>query len=284
MFAPAGESFHETYTLIVSADDYLLGNERAEAGVRLGALSRLFDVTTFAHFTRIGVAPGWKIWEVGAGTPEVARWLAERVGPEGRVIASDIDTSWLGADLENGFEVLVHDVVDDPTPHDSFDLIHARLVLVHLRERERVIAKLVDALSPGGWLLLEEADPALQPLVCLDEVGMEEEYANALKRAFRTLLEQRGADLRFGRTVPRLLRGAGLIDVQADAYFPIGGAANEELEIATVEHVRSLLVAEALASEMELESHLDAVRSHRLELTTSPLVSVWGRKPSRPDG
>jgi hypothetical protein len=99
---------------------------------------------------------------------------------------------------------------------------------------------MVAALEPGGWILLEEADPALQPLVCPDEAGAEQELANKVKRGFRTLLEARGVDLAYGRTLPRLLRNAGLIAVQSDAFFPMGGPACSELERATVEQVRTL--------------------------------------------
>jgi len=54
---------------------------------------------------------------------------------------------------------------------------------------------MVSALRPGGWLLVEDADPALQPLTCIDEWGPEQKLANKLRRDFRTLLVQRGADI-----------------------------------------------------------------------------------------
>src|ERR1039458_7122444 len=44
----------------------------------------------------------------------------------------------------------------------TFDLVHARLVLVHVPQRAQALAAMVAALKPGGWLLLEEADPGLQ--------------------------------------------------------------------------------------------------------------------------
>lgn len=70
-------------------------------------------------------------------------------------------------------------------------------------------------------LLLEDADPGLQPLLCPDESGPEQRLANRLRSGFRALMAARGADLTYGRTLPRLLREAGLEEVQADAYFPI---------------------------------------------------------------
>lgn len=275
---------------MASDDGYLLDNRQTEAGERLSALASLFDPSTFRHLDALGIQPGWHCWEVGAGGPSVARWMAGRVGPSGSVLATDIDLSWLGPDATGdsvgswggnapGFEVRRHDVVADDPPVGPFDVVHARLVLVHLAERQRALQHLVEVVRPGGWLLLEDADPALQPLTCIDEVGPEERLANALRRQFRVLLTQRGADIGFGRTLPRLLREAGLVDVAADAYFPVGGPACTVLERATVEQVRDRLVAAGLATEPDIDRHLANIDSGRLDLATSPMISAWGRRP-----
>ncbi|MCU1661501.1 MAG: Methyltransferase type 12, partial [Pseudonocardia sp.] len=46
---------------------YLLDTAQAEAGERFVALAELFDGVTRGHFDRLGVGPGWRCWEVGAG-------------------------------------------------------------------------------------------------------------------------------------------------------------------------------------------------------------------------
>jgi SAM-dependent methyltransferase len=262
-------------------EGYLLDNQQAEAGRRFDALSVLFNPSTFRHATALGLAPGWRVWEVGAGGPSVPTWLAERVGRDGRVLATDIDTSWIdgGRSADIGYEVRRHDIGSQPPPEQHFDLVHARLVLVHVPRRAQALAAMVAALRPGGWLLLEEADPALQPLVCPDESGPEQRLANKLKHGFRTLLAERGVDLAYGRTLPRLLRGAGLVRVQSAAYFPMGGPACTELERATVEQVRDGLLAAQVATAPEIEQHLAAVATGQLDLATSPMISAWAQKP-----
>lgn len=259
-------------------EEYLLDNQQAEAGQRFDALSELFNPSTFRHAQALGLAAGWRVWEVGAGGPSVPTYFARQVGVEGSVLATDIDTSWLRG-VDPGYQVRRHDVGLEQPPGGSFDLVHARLVLLHVIHRERALASMVAAVKPGGWLLLEDADPGLQPLVCPDESGPESELANKLKRDFRTLLADRGADLAFGRTLPRLLRQAGLVRVQCDAYFPIGGPACAELERATVEQVRDDLIAATLATDAEVDQHLLNVSTGRLDLATSPMVTAWGQKP-----
>ena len=92
-------------------------------------------------------------------------------------------------------------------------------------------------------------------------------------------MSQRGADLSFGRTLPRLLRSAGMSDVRSDAYFPMGGPVCNELERATIEQIRDRLISGGLATVDEIEQHLSNVASGQLDLATSPMVSAWARKP-----
>jgi len=260
----------------MASEDYLLDNRQSEAGQRFDALGTLFNPSTFRHMESMGLSLGWRVWEVGAGSASVPAWIAEQT--KAHVLATDIDTTWLDA-AEDRFEVRRHDIGTEPAPDHAFDLVHARLVLVHVPQRHEALATMIDALRPGGWLLVEEADPGLQPLACPDEHGAAEDLANKLKLAFRALMAERGVDLSFGRKLPRLLRAAGLVDVQSDAYFPIGGPVLNRLESATVEQIRERLIAAELASEDEIEEHLSNVASGQLDLATSPMVSAWGSKP-----
>ncbi len=117
-------------------------------------------------------------------------------------------------------------------------------------------------------------------MFCPDEHGPGQEPANRLRRGFRELLRQRGADLAYGRKLPRLLREAGLAEVEADAYFPITSPACAVLEKATVHQVRDKLVAAGLATDDEIERHLANIAAGGLDLATAPLTSAWGRRPT----
>ncbi len=260
----------------MSEEHYLLDNQQTQAGQRFEALAQIFNASTFRHMQSLGLSAGWRVWEVGAGGRSVPEWIVEQT--HGHVLATDIDTSWLDRE-GHGFEVKNHDIGTDPAPDDEFDLVHARLVLVHVPERLHALRTMVSALNPGGWVLLEEADPGLQPLVCPDEYGDEQELANKLKMAFRSLMADRGVDLSFGRKLPRLLRSAGLVNVEADSFFPMGGSACNELERATVQQIRGDLIEADLATEDEIEQHLYNVATGRLDIATSPMVSAWARKP-----
>jgi SAM-dependent methyltransferase len=261
---------------------YLLDNRQVEAGARFEALSVLFDAWTFRHIEDLGIGDGWRCWEVGAGGPSVARWLAQRAGPGGRVLATDIDPAWIGELTGPTVEVRHHDVAADKPPHETFDLVHARLVLVHVADRDRAVRSMITTLRPGGWLLIEDADPGLQPLICPDEHGPEQRLANELRHGVRAMMADRGADMEYARALPRLLRQAGLTGVGADAYFPVTAPACAPLETATIQQVRDRLIAEGHATAEQIDRHLRNVAAGRLDLATSPLISAWGRRPDDP--
>ena len=256
---------------------YLLDNRQTQAGQRFDAIAAIFDRWTSAHLEQVGLQPGWRCWEVGAGGPSVPNWLANRVRPGGHVIATDIDVSWLtGEGLS--FEVRRHDVgVDDP-PMRNFHLVHARLVLVHLAQRAAALRSMVSALRPGGWLVIEDADPLLQPLACPDESGFAQQLANKVRNGFRALLSARGADLAYGRKLPRLLREAGLHDVAAEAFFPIASPEGNRLERATVEQLRDRLISDAGITGDELDEHIANLSAGTIDVTTAPLITAWGRR------
>jgi SAM-dependent methyltransferase len=262
----------------MSDTDYLLQNRKAEAAQRFAALSALFDPGTLRQFDACGMAPGWRCWEVGAGGPALVRTIAERVGDSGYVLATDIDVSWTWEAASGNVEVCSHDVARDAPPGDSFDLVHARLVLVHLPERERALRNMISTLKPGGWLVIEDADPALQPLSCIDAYGPEQELANRIRAGFRTLLSTRGVDLSFGRKLLRMFREAGMVDVAAEAWFPIVLPECTSLEIATIAMIREDLLSNGIATEDEIERHLGNVRAGVLDLSQPPMISVRGHK------
>jgi hypothetical protein len=240
----------------------------------------MFDATTFRHIDMLGIGAGWRCWEVGSGGATVPGWLSRRVGPEGHVLATDINVSHLDGAQEPRYEVLQHDVGAEPAPPGGFDLVHARLVLVHLAEREAALTSMVEALRPGGWLLIEEGDSSMQPLLCPDESGPEQKLANKIRQASWALVG-RQMDLGYGRTLPRLVRGAGLAHVAADAFFSLTSPAKspvQQVQKSTIEGARKILVDRGLVTDEEIEQHLADIAANKLDMATFPLIAAWGQK------
>lgn len=261
------------------ASGYLLDNQAPDAQQRFAALSAIFDHVTARHVATVGLAAGWSCWEVGAGGPALPILLADRIGSTGRVLATDLDVTWLGAALPAPIEVRQHDVARDEPPGDGFDLVHARLVLSHVPERVEALRRMVSALRPGGWLIIEDFDCEMQELACVDPVRPEEELANRVRAEFLDLLRQRGVDTKYGRKLPRLLREAGLTEVSADAFFPVSLPAAAALEVANIQQVRDGLLAGGRLTAEDLDANLAAVNSGRANASFPPLIGAWGRRP-----
>jgi SAM-dependent methyltransferase len=248
------------------------------AGGHFDALAALFNERTFQHIRALGIEVGWCCWEAGAGGASVPSWLCEQVGPTGRVLASDVNTAVLDEAADPPYEVCRHDLTVDPPPAGEFDLVHTRLVLEHLRTPAVSLTTLVGALRPGGWLLVESSDPKLQPLACPDEVGPSQALANKLRLGFWDIFAQR-SDPGLGRTLPRLLRAAGLIDVSAEAAFSLGGVEACNLQRMLTMLAGPRLLATGQIAEDEIQQHLADLDSTDLDIAIFPVVSAWGRKP-----
>ena len=131
----------------------LTGVDPATEEGRLALLERRFDAGTVRRLGDLGVRSGWRCLEVGAGHGSIARWLSEKVGRDGSVIAADIDTRFLTG-LPDNVDVRALDI-RDLEPEPDFDLVHCRALLMHLRDPADAIARIVAALRPGGVLLAE---------------------------------------------------------------------------------------------------------------------------------
>lgn len=138
--------------------NYAFDNAWAKARERLAALERIEDPATIEYLTRIGVATGWSCLEVGAGGDSIAKWLCERVGADGYVVATDSDTRFLTALSYPQLQVRQENVATARMEVNRFDLVHTRNLLIHLPKRMEVLEKMVRAAKPGGWVLIEESD------------------------------------------------------------------------------------------------------------------------------
>ena len=203
---------------------------------RLRRLQEYHDPLSSSQLDAIGVGEGWRCLDVGAGGGSVTQMLGERVGGTGSVLAVDLDTSLLQGQASDRIEVRRHDLLADPLPPDAFDLVHARLLLMHLPSRREALRRLVRAARPGGWVAAIDPDfttVALSPThlswgriwsVCSDA------------------LAAGGWDPRYGARLCSDLRAVGLVDVEADyvASCTIGGSIVSRLLSLTLERMVAL--------------------------------------------
>jgi SAM-dependent methyltransferase len=127
---------------------------------RLSLLERILD--PLSRRRRDLVRPGWRCLEVGPGRDSMAVWLAEQVGESGKVVATDIDVTYLERIHLSNLEVRQHNILKDSVDalgRGSFDMVCSRLTLFWLADKqESAIRRMVECLRPGGWLVDEDGD------------------------------------------------------------------------------------------------------------------------------
>jgi SAM-dependent methyltransferase len=261
--------------------DYAWRGEQA----RLQALEALFDPASRGFVERLGIAEGWRCWEVGFGAGSMAMWLADRVGPGGRVLATDLDPRMLGNTQCTNLEVRRHDLVADPLPREAFDLVHTRAVLAHIPERQSALQRLRDAVRPGGWLFVEDMDLAGSSMRAAAERYVWPPEARPAYRAgvqaLEAVLSDSNRDPGYGALLPAAVRDLSLLDFGAEVHAPvIAGGAEQDCMRLTLEYLHDRLLATRLIDESGIDQFLQLTRDGGVLYVPIFMVSAWGRRPA----
>jgi protein-L-isoaspartate O-methyltransferase len=264
----------------MTGNTYAFDNSAADAPAQLASLQAFLDPVTTARIAALRLPTGARCWEVGAGAGSIAAWLGEHVGPTGSVVATDINTSRLDHLVGSGnVTVVEHDVTTlDPPDDEPYDLIHARLVLLHLPSRERILSAFVDNLAPGGWLLLEEFDCTRPLHVYTSGSDVDTQLFGRVTGAMIDALIARGADMAWARDVHLAMVRAGLVDVHTTTYSEswTGGSLGARLHAANSRQLAPHLEAAGL-TEDELYRFGAIVSSPAHAASSYLLVSTSGR-------
>ncbi|GLV53912.1 methyltransferase [Dictyobacter sp. S3.2.2.5] len=243
---------------------------------RLESIAALTDPATVRYLEALGVKEGWRCAEVGAGAGSIARWLCEHVGASGRVVAVDIDTRFIEMLDYSNLEVRRQNIVSEPLEEGLYDLVHVKILLLHLREREQVLQQLVAALRPGGTLLVEESDirsiqTCYPPSPLLSKSGA----------AIASLFERGGVDSAYGLKLLPAVAKTGLKNLGSDCQLSAiqcGSPQSITLSL-TLEHLSSKIIQMGLMSQQEVEAALQALRQPSETMIYTPItVSVWGQR------
>jgi SAM-dependent methyltransferase len=212
--------------------------------------------------------------------------LSDRVGPCGRVVGVDADPNHVAMALEmvataklGNVEIVRGDARDTGLPSASFDVVHARTVLITLPEPAEVVREMVRLCRPGGWVLSFEPDP--EASICYPTHPAYQRLVDM----FAPVFTRNGADWRIGRRLAELYRAAGLQDVQVEALADVypHGHTRRTIRVDLIRSMRPYVVELGLATETELDELFAEALAHlnNPEVVVMPSLSflVSGRKP-----
>jgi SAM-dependent methyltransferase len=236
------------------------------------------DPITFDHLSRIDVQEGWRCLEVGAGAGLVVGWLADHVGDSGHVVAIDLDTKLI-------------DHLDGPVIHvrqedlmsadlsDGFDLVHCRLVLGHMPQKEDALRKLYTGVVPGGWLVAEESD-SLYALV--ENPPIWPHLAPGTPRpgaALTRLWKEIGFDPWWGRNLLPRFCEMGLENIGGEVRSPMLDSVSSELSLLMLARFRDQMIGRGYATEGEFAAWEANAKHPDWRAFLWLLTSVWGQRP-----
>lgn len=225
------------------ASRYALSNEDPLGVNRLSQLALILDEHSRGFLTDQGIAPGWQCLDVGPGAGTITAWMAEQVGSGGHVTAIDINPQHMKA-LPDNVTVHTADIRTVPLPQGHYDLIHARLVLLHIAAREAVLDRLVAALKPGGVLVVSDWDATWSDWLLHTPTQVGAAAFHAFQKGLRAVLEESGADVGWARRVPLAMRSAGLVDIDTVVHNRLweGGTPGCLLHVTNAEQLRDQLL------------------------------------------
>jgi SAM-dependent methyltransferase len=263
-----------------AGDDYLLADADFVAERRrLDAQARMLDPATQRCIERTGISPGWQCLEAAAGTGSVARWLAERVGPTGHVLATDVDTRFLEGVDEPNITVVRHDLRTDPLDDEAFDLVHLRLLLISLTDAPRIVERLTRAVRPGGWMVLEETVPEFVPPAAANAFA--ELQARMLSAAMDVYTAN--GDRQLGTRLPGLLATLGFSNIDGEAHAPLVRGTTELAHLVlgvTADTLREAIVGTGKVSDEDFEAYHRELENPAAFTYHAAVASVWAQRPT----
>jgi 2-polyprenyl-3-methyl-5-hydroxy-6-metoxy-1,4-benzoquinol methylase len=241
---------------------------------RLLTLARVIDPPTRAALGPL-VEPGWACCDVGSGAGTVVAWLAEQVGAGGRVVSLDVDTRFQPPSAGN-VEVRQVDVTAEPIGDAEYDLVHARGVLQHLVTREEVLAAMVAAARPGGWVVVTDTD-----WVQFDAQTIPEPFATLAATLRAHSVQQHGYDGDWGRRLIPAFEAAGLVDVDASghSWTMHGGTDSAEWFVGAVARALPLLPREIFPDRFDPDAAVAQAREPAFAILSPISVTAIGRRP-----
>jgi SAM-dependent methyltransferase len=263
---------------------YVLGASTPEKQ-RLLKQCELFEPEARWMLDHIGVGQDWWTIDVGCGPLGILDLLREYTGPGAEVIGLERDPEMLkfGRELmaERGLDsvrLIEGDARHTGLPPSSFDLAHARLLLVNVPDPEEVVAEMVNIARPGGWVALEEVDWI--SWIC-----------DPIHPAWTRLLEinaaiwrARGMDVNIGRRLPRMLQQTGLTDIRCKTHTPVFRHSDQYqyLLLAFSKINREEMIRGGYVTDAEYTAMTESLQAHLADpgtyVTWSLFCQAWGKK------
>lgn len=240
-------------------------------------LARLNDFVNDACLRELALRGGERVLDVGCGLARFSRLVARAVGPTGRVVGVEASPVQLAEAARQARAAHEEDLVE-LRPGDayalplhagewgSFDVVHTRFLLEHVRDPLGVVRQMARAVRPGGRVVLADDDHDVLRL-WPEPAGLAPVW-----QAYMRTYDRLGNDPYVGRRLVALLHQAGLAPLRNTWVFfgSCAGSPTFALVVSNLvsilEGARDLLLAGGILDPAVFADGLAALRA-------------WGERP-----
>jgi SAM-dependent methyltransferase len=249
---------------------------------RLGILESIGDSVTIRRMKELGVCPGWRCLEVGAGRGSIARWLAKHVGSTGHVVATDIDLRFLERIRASNLEVVRHNVCEEDFEPSAYDLVHCRALLMHVPRPEEALGRMAKAVRSGGWIFVEEGDYGSSGSVDPTYPGAAE-FDRSTRVIWDTIQAAGVMRPYFGRRLPGLIERLGFENFEYEGTVELhrgkGPAARFWSLGGRIPGPKERLIAGGVQTREQMDHVLHMYDDPSFEFVSAIAFKAWARRP-----
>jgi SAM-dependent methyltransferase len=269
-----------------AAAEYVFGGNQNEL-VRL--LAQAADLRPESEWllNEISVQEGSRVADIGCGPIGVLDLLSQRAGPSGQVIGIEREPRFAAmAEAEiakrglHNTSIVLGDALAPKLERGSFDLVHERLVLINMpvANQLHLVSEMATLARSGGIVATESWDRASH--VCYPE----HPSWDVLNTAYRDAVRPTNGDGTTGRTLPSLLRSAGLSGIRTKVHVRAveTGDPRRTHRLGILEVAKPKILSLGRFSESEFDQHRSALADHLNDPNTLLIdqlfVQAWGTK------
>jgi SAM-dependent methyltransferase len=267
---------------------YVFGGNQNELERLLGQAEDLKPESTWL-LDHVGIEKGWRVADIGCGPIGVLDLLSERVGLTGTVIGVEREPRFAAMaraeiakrGLQN-VSLVEGDTLSTELEKGTFDLVHERLVLINVpvANQHAIVASMVALARPGGIIATESWDRA--SFACYPE----HRSWQVLNDAYREAVRSTNGDGTSGRTLPWLLRTAGVTGIRTKVHVRAVeiGDPRRIHRLGILDVTKDKILANGRLTEAEFDAHRNALAAHLADpdtlLIDQLFVQAWGRRPA----
>ena len=249
-------------------------------------LSAMQDILNQRQIERMDFADVNRVLDVGSGLGQLTSLIRQQLPEDAVVVGIEKSEEQRHAAIElardnhvtKTIEFRAGDALRLPLTEnefESFDLVHGRFILEHLRQPQLAIEQMTNAAKPGGQICLVDDD---HELLCIYPECSELKHTwSAYWNSYHDL----GHDPLVGRKIPSMLRNVGISNIRTDTIH-YGATTGEQCFDLIVDNLIGVIVGSAehlIENDRATSDQLDLMQSAVYTWRQNPNATIWYSLP-----